>query len=368
MPTNKFWQFRALAGGTSAELLLYGDISDSSWWGDEVTPKQFAKDLEGLGAVSEITVRINSGGGDVFAAQTIGNLLEQHPATVAARIDGLCASSATIVACHCNKVVAANDCTYMVHPIRVGLRGYYDAVTMQQYMNALATIKENVIGLYAKKTGKTKEEVTAWMDATTWWTGAQAKENGFVDELTDDGEDAVVENRDGVLFVNSVSMNLPFDKVPSFVQNSLAAAPAANGSVNKNPVKAPEENTQEVKNMEIKTVDELRKQYPALVDQIEKEAAQRATGEERQRIKDIEEMALPGSEEMTTKAKYTEPVSASDYAKAAMKLAKEQGGKARGAMQKDADESGAGQVKGGTGTGGGSEDEFMAAIKSLNKK
>ena len=77
------------------ELLLYGDISQTSWWGDEVTPKQFAEELAGLGALDEITVRINSG--DVFAAQAIGNQLEQHPAAVTAKIDGLCASAATIL-------------------------------------------------------------------------------------------------------------------------------------------------------------------------------------------------------------------------------------------------------------------------------
>lgn len=76
---KKFWQFRNQAAG-SAELLLYGDISDSSWWGDEVTPKTFADELNALGALTSLTVRINSGGGDVFAAQTIGNLLEQHTA------------------------------------------------------------------------------------------------------------------------------------------------------------------------------------------------------------------------------------------------------------------------------------------------
>ena len=77
------------------ELLLYGDISQTSWWGDEVTPKQFAEELAGLGALDEITVRINSG--DVFAVQAIGNQLEQHPAAVTAKIDGLCASAATIL-------------------------------------------------------------------------------------------------------------------------------------------------------------------------------------------------------------------------------------------------------------------------------
>ena len=95
MPENKkFWKFCNQAGN-KVELLLYGDISQTSWWGEEVTPKQFAEELAGLGALDEITVRINSG--DVFAVQAIGNQLEQHPAAVTAKIDGLCASAATIL-------------------------------------------------------------------------------------------------------------------------------------------------------------------------------------------------------------------------------------------------------------------------------
>lgn len=131
---KKFWQFRNQVAD-SAELLLYGDISDSSWWGDEVTPKTFADELNALGPLTSLTVRINSGGGDVFAAQTIGNLLEQHTAQVTARIDGLCASAATIIACHCDKVVAANDSTYMIHPVRMGIFDFADAVTLQQYIS-----------------------------------------------------------------------------------------------------------------------------------------------------------------------------------------------------------------------------------------
>lgn len=171
---KKFWQFRNQAAD-SAELLLYGDISDSSWWGDEVTPKTFADELNALGPLTSLTVRINSGGGDVFAAQTIGNLLEQHTAQVTARIDGLCASAATIIACHCDKVVAANDSTYMIHPVRMGIFDFADAVTLQQYIGALNTIRENILNLYTKKTGREKDEVAAWMDATSWWTGEEAK-------------------------------------------------------------------------------------------------------------------------------------------------------------------------------------------------
>lgn len=101
---NKFWQFRNLADDDQkAELLLYGDISERSWWEDAATPKRFADDLAALGDVKEITVYINSGGGDVFAAQAIGNMLERNAATVTAHIDGLCASAATIVACHAGR-------------------------------------------------------------------------------------------------------------------------------------------------------------------------------------------------------------------------------------------------------------------------
>ena len=361
---NRFWKFKNQADG-GAELLLYGDIaSEQSWWGDEVTPKQFAEDLAGLGAVGNITVRINSGGGDVFAAQTIGNLLEQHTATVTARIDGVCASAATIVACHCNKAIAANDSTYMVHPVRMYC-GYANEAELQKYLEALATIKENIISLYAKKTGHTKDEVTAWMDAESWWTGPQAKENGFVDELTDEETGVAYENRGGVLFVNSVSMGAQFDKTPEFVRNRVKRV------VDNGPAGQPEKQ-KEVQDMEpkdsIKTADDLRKAYPTLIDQIEQAAAQRAGEEERRRIQDIEEMALPGSEEMTAKAKFAEPISASDYAKAAMKLAKEQGGMALNALRQDAKNSGADDVGPGIGGGGHQGDEFLNAIRGLKAK
>lgn len=353
---NKFWQFRNQAGST-VELLLYGDISQTSWWGDEVTPKQFADELSGLGVLDTITVRINSGGGDVFAAQAIGNLLEQHPAQVTAKIDGLCASAATIVACHCAKVVAANDSTYMVHPVKMGAYGYYNAEELQKYIEALAAIKESIVNLYVKKTGRTKDEVTAWMDATSWWTSEEAKTNGFVDELVDE-EKPTVENRGGVLFVNSVSMNLPFDKAPNFVQDSQAAAPAA-GCVENNNC---HEEVKEVAN-EIKNAGDLRNAYPQLVDEI----VNAAVAAERKRIMDIENMALPGHEEMTTEAKFTKPISASDYAQEAMKLVKTQGNAYLSGAKDDAANSGMGGVNN-EANGGEKPDAFMDALKTVGGK
>lgn len=337
---KKFWEFRNQADGQSAELLLYGDISESSWWKDDVTPKQFAEDLAALGTVDEITVRIDSGGGDVFAAENIGNQLERNSANVTVCIDGLCASAATIIACHANKVVAANDSIYMIHPVSMGICGYVDATEMRNYLKALDAIRDTITALYAKKTGRPQDEVAKLMDETSWWTSQQARDEGFVDELTDDEvEDVVVENRGGLLFVNSVGTHLPFDKAPEFVQNRLKAKNATGGFENTPPAEQPgNESHEEVTNMdEIKTVDDLRAKYPALVDQIEQAAAKA----ERDRIKEIEDMALPGNEKMTDEAKFTKPINAAQYAVAVMKNTKAQGGKYLDLLHKDAQESNA---------------------------
>lgn len=121
--------------------------------------------------------------------------------------------------------------------------------------------------------------------------------------------------------------------------------------------------------VEIKTVNDLRGAYPALVNEIEEAAAQNARNEERQRIQDIEEMSLPGSEDMTNEAKFTKPISAADFAKAVVKNAKKQGDKFLNDIKKDVDGSGMNGVKNDAGTAGGQkDDEFMNAIKELGTK
>lgn len=356
-----FWQFRNIAGGQSAELMLYGDIAQYSWYKDDVTAKQFADELAALGPVSEITVRINSGGGDVFAAQSIGNLLEQNAATVTAQIDGLCASAATIVACHCDRVVAANDSIYMIHPVRMGICDYMGKEDLRQCMDALDVIRDTITGLYARKTGRPQEDVAAQMDATSWWTSSQAKENGFVDELTYE-EETVVENRSGFLFVNSVAAGLPIDKAPDFVQSRIQNG----GLQNTPPAGQPEKDKGDGSDMDIKNANDLRAAYPDFVNQIEREAA----SAERNRIKAIEDMALPGDEEAVNAAKFDKPVAASEYAAAAMQRMKAQGRSYLDKTKEDAENGGAGQVgQGGQdpkGTKKAAENEMLNAIRRAN--
>lgn len=360
-----FWKFRNLAGDDEkAELLLYGDIAERSWWDDAATPKKFAEDLAALGAVKEITVYINSGGGDVFAAQAIGNMLERNSATVIAHIDGLCASAATIVACHANKVVAAADASYMVHPPSMGVCDYLTAEDMRNCLKALDTIRGNIVALYAKKTGKSEDECGTWMDETNWWTAAQAKENGFVDEVDDEESDAVVENRNGMLFVNSIGMGLPFDKAPDFVKSRMGAkTPGGFSNATNNPGQT---GTQEEEAMEIKNKDDLMKAYPDMVNEIRKDAAMDAINRERARIKDIQDMTLPGMEQTMQDALYGEhPMDATAYAKEVAKAAKKQAQNHVEALHDDAKNGGANGVKGG---GDGQTDIYLDALRSIGKK
>ena len=371
MPKKKFWQF-CNQTEESAELLLYGDISDTSWWGDEVTPKQFTEDLNALGDVKDITVRINSGGGDVFAATAIGNALEQHKASITAKIDGLCASAATIVACHCNKVVAANDSTYMIHPVRMGMFGYMDATGLQKCIDALSTIRDNIINLYAKKTGRNIDEVAEQMDNTSWFTAAQAKENGFVDELIDETEDeTVVENRGGLLFVNSVGTHIPFTDAPKFVQDSLAHVPAADGFVNtQTPAQAPGGNdpNKEEEDMEFKNIEELKNAYPEFCKQIADQAAAEATNVERQRIRDIMDMQMPGTEDIANSAMFEKAISAEDFAKEAIKNMKAQGAQYLKGIQDDATQGNANTVQSAPAPMNDVDDEVINAIREANGK
>ena len=363
--SEPFWKFRNLAeDDEKAELLLYGDIAERSWWDDTATPKKFADDLAALGNVKEITVYINSGGGDVFAAQAIGNMLERNSATVIAHIDGLCASAATIVACHADKVVAAADASYMVHPPSMGVCDYLTAEDMRNCLKALDTIRGNIVTLYAKKTGRSEDECGTWMDETNWWTAAQAKENGFVDEVDDEESDTVVENRNGVLFVNSIGMGLPFDKAPDFVKSRMGAkTPGGFSNATNNPGQT---GTQEEEAMEIKNKDDLMKAYPDMVNEIRKDAAMDAINRERARIKDIQDMTLPGMEQTMQDALYGEhPMDAAAYAKEVAKAAKKQAQNHVEALHDDAKNGGANGVKGG---GDGQTDIYLDALRSIGKK
>ena len=201
---SKFWQVKNEVNGNS-EILLYGPIAgESSWWRDEVTPKNFAADLESLGG-RDVTVRINSGGGDVFAAHAIHNQLVAYKGRVTVVIDGLAASAATIIAVAGDRIIMPSNALFMIHNPAIGLSDYYGADELLKAAEALNTIKGSIVAAYRKRCKASAEELAAMMDAETWMGAAECLEKGFVDEIQ--GSVSPVLNGSS-LIVNSINFDM----------------------------------------------------------------------------------------------------------------------------------------------------------------
>lgn len=200
---SKFWQVKNEVNGNS-EILLYGPIAgERSWWGDEVTPRSFAEDLESLNG-KDVTVRINSGGGDVFAAHAIHNQLIAYKGKVTVVIDGLAASAATIIAVAGDRIIMPSNALFMIHNPAIGLSDYYGVEELAQAVNALNAIKDSIVAAYRKRCKVSAEEIAAMMDAETWMGAAECLEKGFVDEIN--GSVTPVLNGNS-LIVNSVQFD-----------------------------------------------------------------------------------------------------------------------------------------------------------------
>ena len=360
-----FWTFRAAAGDNAApELILYGDIASETWWGDEVTPRQFTEELDALGAVPEIVVRINSGGGDVFAANAIYTRLKDNAAKITVKIDGWAASAATIVAMAGDVIEIPGNGVFMVHDPSLGLLGYFNEADLAKMTEELKVVKQSIVNAYVLKTGKDAAEVAAIMAAESWFDGKQAVDAGFCDKLMFEDAETTIENAAKIV-VNSVSLDLNrYPNMPISLLNRTTAR-AHGGFSNKPTINEPkrsEENMDGIK--DIKTVADLKAAFPDLTKQIE----EAATDAERKRIQDIEDVAIAGYETIVADTKFKTPIAAGDVAKAILAEQKKQGGKYIQDRDDDAHASGAGDVGTGgqrEGAGGDGPDEVDAAIDKL---
>ena len=362
---KRFWNFRDAANENAApELILYGDIASETWWGDEITPRQFTEELNALGNVPEIVVRINSGGGDVFAANAIYTRLKDNAAKITVKIDGWAASAATIVAMAGDVIEIPGNGVFMVHDPSIGLLGYFNETELVKVSEELKVIKQSIVNGYALKTGKAAEEIAAIMAAETWFDGKQAVDAGFCDRLMFEEADTTVENAAKVI-VNSVSMNLEqFPNMPVSLLNRLAAHTPGGFSNTKSKTepKRSDQNMDGIK--DIKTVADLKAAFPDLTKQIEEEA----TAAERTRIQDIEEVALPGFDAIVNEAKFTKPTGAGDLAKAIIAEQRKQGGKYIQDRDDDAKNSKAGDVGAGAGIEGAADKDDDKEIDAVLDK
>lgn len=184
---RKFWNW-VRNEGEPAVLVLNGEISDETWFGDEVTPKLFKADLDKC--QGDISVWINSPGGDVFAAAQIYNMLMDYPHNVTVKIDGLAASAASVIAMAGTKVQMSPVAMMMIHnPMTVAIG---DSAEMQKASAMLDEVKESIMNAYEIKTGLSRTKISHLMDAESWFNAKKAVELGFADKIlfSDDAEEA----------------------------------------------------------------------------------------------------------------------------------------------------------------------------------
>ena len=369
---RRFWNFVPAEGEQPPTLELYGDISSTSWWGDEVTPKEFCSDLKALGDVPEIAVRINSGGGDVFAAFAIYSRLKDHPAKITVKIDGWAGSAATIIAMAGDTVMIPAAANFMVHNPSMGVLGYYQAQDFRKFADECDTIKDSIVNAYALKTGKDKAELAAIMSAETWYTGETAVENGFCDELMFEEIETEVQDSRKII-VNSVVMDLSrLQNVPPDVLNSRKDGPQTPAPEAAQTAETPENTTKNTKESEetmpdIKNLEELKAAYPGLAKELAEEAAAAAMNAERKRFKDIDGVAIAGYEDIVEAAKYEKPMTAAEVALAIINRQKEQGADYLKGRAKDVNDGNVNNVGADhqEGAGDGKRDPYGEAIDRL---
>lgn len=166
-------------------LFLNGMISDETWYGDEVTPQLFKDELNA--GNGNITVWINSPGGDVFAAAQIYNMLRDYKGSVTVKIDGIAASAASVIAMAGDKVCVSPVAMMMIHNPATMAMG--EAKDMQKAITMLNEVKESILNAYEFKTGLTRARLSHMMDDETWFNAKKAVELGFADKILFDSDE-----------------------------------------------------------------------------------------------------------------------------------------------------------------------------------
>ena len=166
---DKFWRWVINEVGERPVRILYleGCIAESSWFDDDITPKQFKAELYQDGdAADDIIVKIHSPGGDCFAAAQIYNMLMEYPGKVSVHVDGLAASAASVIAMAGDEVCVSPLSVIMIHNPAMFIAG--ETSDLEVGINLLSEVKESIINAYQKRTGLSRTKISHMMDAETW--------------------------------------------------------------------------------------------------------------------------------------------------------------------------------------------------------
>ena len=288
---------------TDAEILLYDIISDfESEACGYVNARGLINRIKALGNVENITLRINSVGGDVFEAQAMYSYLRSHPANITVRVDGLAASAASLVAMAGNRIIMPTNALMMIHNPAGGVWG--EAEDMRDTAEILDKIRDTIANVYIARTGLEREKVISMMDSETWLTATEAHELKFCDEVEESVTATAMAVKGGTIFLSGFGFTRIDENLSAKLPENTVMMRAENKAVSK-----PEEEKNEM-GTEIKNVVDLESAYPELVGEIRASAV----NAERERLRTLDSLNAPGREGIIAKAKYEDPKDARDIA------------------------------------------------------
>lgn len=316
---SRFWSFKNL-GEEDVELRIEGEIvSDDDAWIYEwfgipaATRNAFRQELS-QHASKNITVWIDSWGGDVFAAAGIYNALKEHKGKVTVKVDGKAVSAASVIAMAGDEVYMSPVSIMMIH--NPWSRAVGEAKDMRHAADVLDVVKDTILNAYQARTGVSRDEISRMMDEETWMSAQKAMSAGFVDGVLyaepSSGDESVQNAYSFSRMAIQNSANTAMKRFLNQFKVIEAATQAASDSKPKN-------HEGERDNVPITNIEDLKREYPQLVDQLVSESVNNAVEAERNRMKEIDEIANTVSPELVNKAKYTEPMDAGKLAFLALK-------------------------------------------------
>ena len=394
----------ATTDGQSAEITMYGDIYEqrptdlfgNPVEGEFVLLSGFMEDLEQITSCKDISIRMNSYGGDAGVSITIHNRLRElarDGAKLTCIVDGVAMSGGSLIMCACDTVKVNPSSLIMIHKCWGFFWGGYNADELREAAGQYDAWDKAQAAIYKRKTGLTETVLSHMMSDTTYMTGREAVEKGFADKLLEDADPLdIAASADGRrLFVRGRVIHLAAgmfapDHIPTVHPGASAPVPAHTNPPAKTGSKGGSTPM-------ASTVEELRAEYPELTAQLEAKARAAATpapsaaaggegGEdpaqaERQRIRDIDALASLYDAESIREAKYGEhPCTAQELAYRMAQKAAQQGKSYMSALEADTSASGAQQVGAASGEGAPSGEltpeqrmaKGRADAKALNPK
>ena len=257
------------------ELLIYGPVFESEY--NPNSSRNIALFLNEHKDAREIDVRINSPGGSASAGMAIYNSLKNHKASINVYIDGMAASTASLIAMAGDKILINNCAQFMIHNPSNLVWG--DEHAMRKEADNLTKLKESVMNAYLAKVKMSKEELILVLDEETTYTAEAALECGLATHIV---EETV---RDGIEMYSEPFRAQDLEKYIETYQNGSKLEKIL---------------SQEEKEINIMTKEKIKTENPDLY----KEILEEGKTEERARLQALDTINTPGSEELVKKAKY----------------------------------------------------------------